>query len=43
MKAELKITSAPALERPRDIIGILMSLIIFIPILYAIFISLIIN
>ena len=26
MGAELKITSAPALERPRDIIGILMSL-----------------
>lgn len=26
MKAEIKITSAPALERPRDIIGILMSL-----------------
>ena len=26
MEAELKITSAPALERPRDIIGILMSL-----------------
>lgn len=26
MRAELKITSAPALERPRDIIGILMSL-----------------
>ena len=26
MSAEIKITSAPALERPRDIIGILMSL-----------------
>ena len=26
MGADLKITSAPALERPRDIIGILMSL-----------------